>query len=122
MNIKQELLKVINKIDKIEEQYKDDFQRLSILDKRVVDLTHFIEGGLNIPNIHPMKLFSELKSVLQERRITKNDISMYDVFFKKGANLKIKDEREELLKRLNNLPKKYHNRYYTNEFKELKDE
>lgn len=122
MNIKENLIDIIGQLDLLEVQHGGDFNRLSILDKKVVDLTHFIEGGVDTPNIHPMKLFSELKNVLKERRLVKNNIDMWEALMRKGGNLKLKNEREVLSGRLNKLPTTYHNRFYSSDFNELKEE
>lgn len=68
--------KFLDNIDSFNEKANDS---LSILDQKISDLYHFLEiKNLNYRQCY--KFCQELKSILNERRILKRNMSMYKYF------------------------------------------
>ena len=77
--ILDDILDVCNLLDKIDIFNNESYEKLSLLDKKVSDLYHYLENAkLNYRVCY--KFCKELKNVLIERRILKRNISIYNAF------------------------------------------
>ncbi len=118
-----DILKVCELLDRIDTFNKESYDKLSLLDKKISDLYHYLENAkLNYRQCY--KFCKELKEVLTERRILKRNMSIYKTF----SNQKQKlingiDNRKLLLKEVytddKNWNEPYKNKNYQSE--ELKE-
>lgn len=82
MNVKDKILelkKVLDDLDTFDEQISSNLQ---MYDWRISDLYHYLED-MHINSKNSYRFCKELKSVLNERRVYKNNLSVYSDFKKK---------------------------------------
>ena len=125
MEIKQEILNTLMEFNKFIKKLKKSAKELGVelsrLDCKRNDLLHYIEGIFEDVKIHPMKVYKELKSVSMERRDIKNQLEIIHDVLSNNALGNYKTIAKTIEK-INGLPKKYHMRYYSKDFKELFDD
>lgn len=122
MDILNKIKQVVKILDEIEDYYNSLPDRQSELDKKISDLYHYIETQ-KMTSKSSYRMIKELKSVLDERRILKQEHSILNVFDNNKARLNLKTNRAMLLADVNKENKlqnsTYKYRVYTEE--ELKN-
>ena len=74
-----DILDVCKKLDELDTFNNESNEKLSLLDKKISDLYHYLENkNLNYKQCY--QFCKELKSLLVERRILKRNMSIYKVF------------------------------------------
>ena len=123
MEFKQEILDTLKEFNEfilgLKEKMIELNGELSRIDGKTNDLLHYVEGVCDV-KVHPMQVYKGLAETLGERRRIKDEFeivrSILDhVHF---ANTKTVDK---IIKKVEGIPKHYNNRYYSNDFRELKD-
>lgn len=92
---------------------------LSKVDGKKNDLLHLIEGVCN-SDIHFTKIYKELKEVLIDRRIIKDEYEVLQAVT--DSSVISQSLMNKVIKRVEGAPKHYNNRYYSKGFKELKED
>lgn len=118
MNIVEEIKKIVNKLNELDNYSEGLINELSRLDLMQQDLLHYIEIN-KISTNEAYRLVREIKKVRNKRRKVKNDIDLIVRYNAQINKLVFKDNRQFLLTELFKLEKKldktYTNKIYTNE-------
>ena len=94
---------------------------LSRLDGKVNDLLHYMEGVCDDKTkLHPMAVSSELTTVLQERRVIKDEYEILQSVLSYGQIINVKTINKMIAK-VKGAPKHYNMRSYSKDFRELKE-
>ena len=91
---------------------------LSKLDGKKNDLLHLIEGVCD-SDVHFTKIYKELKEVLIDRRIIKNEYEVLQAVI--DSPVISQSLMNKVIKKVEGAPKYYNNRHYSKNFKELKE-
>ena len=118
MNIVEEIKKIVNKLNELDNYSEGLINELSRLDLMQQDLLHYIEFNKLSTN-EAYRLVREIKKVRKKRRRVKNDIDLMARYNVQINKLVFKENRQFLLTELFKLEKKldktYTNKIYTNE-------
>lgn len=101
MNNKTVLDKIILIVETLNEldSYHDMLPtQLSEIDKKLSDLYHYIESNQSINAKVSYRLIKELKSVLDERRFIKTELSILSTFIANKDRLNLPNNRQMLMK------------------------
>lgn len=123
MNLIEEIQALINKLNEVDEYNQSLGDKLSLEDKKICDLLHYIENN-KLSAFECYRIVKELRSVRVIRRKIKNDIEIAKTLDANKNKLISKDYRQflmsELYKKDKQLNTKYNNRYYQeNEIEEM---
>ena len=115
MNLIEEIQALINKLNEVDEYNQSLGDKLSLEDKKICDLLHYIENN-RLSAFECYRIVKELRSVRVIRRKIKNDIEIAKTLDANKNKLISKDYRQflisELYKKDKQLNTKYNNRYY----------
>ena len=125
MEAKQKILNTLENFGEFILELKDRKDKinseLSRLDGKVNDLLHYMEGVCEEGvKVHPMTISSELTTVLQERRVIKDEYEILQSVLSYGQIINVKTINKMITK-VKGAPKHYNMRSYSKDFRELKE-
>lgn len=113
INIIENLIQAVSILNKTESYLDGLNDSLSECDSIISDYEHFIES-VDPERVNLNKLFNDMKSVFNRRRIIKNNIALRDTYKSMSNRLSNSGNRELFIQSLKNaqskLGTKYHNR------------
>ncbi len=119
LNVKEKIIEISKLLDELDEYNADLTESLSKADLQISDLYHFLET-MALDSKKCYRFCKELKSILNNRRVIKKNISLMAKY--KSQNNKLingKENRQLLLSEIGKCDKqwesKYHNSAYTEE-------
>lgn len=122
MDVLENIKQVVTILSNIEEYQETLSSELSKYDCMTSDLLHYIEDE-KLDAIKMCKIVKEIKKIRIDRRKIKRDMELTRVFENNKAKLSNKDNMQflmsEIIKTNKKMGCKYHNRIYSNDFKEL---